>query len=92
MKHAFAPQNLEEGSRILLKSNPEVDFDAALGAATVASRYAFTEEVTSGKVAVGQFEPARVDRSRDVYTQYMQLKRKASGDELYTNDLLPERK
>ena len=92
MKHAFAAQNLEEGSRILLKSNPEVDFDAALGAATVASRYAFTEEVTSGKVAVGQFEPARVDRSRDVYTQYMQLKRKASCDELYTNDLLPERK
>jgi hypothetical protein len=59
---------------------------------TVASRYAMTEEITSGKVAVGQFEPARVDRSRDVYTEYMQLKRRVPGDELYTNDLLTERK
>jgi hypothetical protein len=48
--------------------------------------------VTSGAVAAGQFEPARVDRSRDVYTQYMQLKRKVPGEELYTNDFLPERK
>ena len=92
MKHAFAKENLEEGARILLKSNPEVDLDAAVGAATVASRYSMTDEVTSGKVAVGQFEPARVDRSRDVYTEYMQLKRRVPGQDLYTNDLLPERK
>jgi NitT/TauT family transport system substrate-binding protein len=92
LKHAFARENLEEGAKILLKYNPEVDYDAALGAATVASRYAMTEEVTSGKVAVGQFEPARVDRSRDVYTEYMQLKRRVPAEELYTNGLLPERK
>lgn len=92
MNYAFAAQNLEEGARILIKSNPEVDLDAAVGAASVASRYAFTQEVTSGAVAAGQFEPARVDRSRDVYTQYMQLKRKVPGEELYTNDFLPERK
>lgn len=92
MKYAFAPEHHEEGARILLKYNPEVDFDAALGAAQVASRYAFTEEVVQGRVAVGQFEPDRVDRSRDVYTEYMQLKRRVPGAELYTNDLLPERK
>jgi NitT/TauT family transport system substrate-binding protein len=92
IRYAFAKETLEEGARILLKYNPEVDFDAALGAATVASRYALTEEITAGKVAIGQFEPARVDKSRDVYTEYMQLKRKVPGDELYTNDLLPERK
>lgn len=92
MRHAFAPQHHEEGARILLKYHPEVDFDAALGAAQVASRYAFTEEVTGGQVALGQFEAARVDRSRDVYTEYMQLKRRVAGAELYTNDLLPERK
>jgi NitT/TauT family transport system substrate-binding protein len=92
MKHAFAPENIEEGARILLKYNPEVDFDAAAGAAQVASRYAMTEEVVKGTVALGQFEPARVDRSRDVYTEYMQLKRRVPGTELYTNDLLPERK
>ncbi|HVQ77937.1 MAG TPA: ABC transporter substrate-binding protein [Candidatus Binatia bacterium] len=92
VRYAFARENLEEGARILLKYNPEVDFDAALGAATVASRYAMTEEVVSGAVAIGQLEPARVDTSRDVYTEYMQLKRRVPGDELYTNDLLPERK
>ncbi len=92
MKYAFAKEHWEEGARILVKSNPEVDLDAAVGAASVASRYAFTDEVTSGKVAVGQFEPARVERSRDVYTEYMQLKRKVAASDLYTNELLPERK
>lgn len=92
MKHAFAPANLEEGARILLQYHPEVDFDAAAGAAAVASRYAMTEEITTGQVALGQFEPARVEKSRDIYTEYMQLKRRVPAAELYTNDLLPERK
>lgn len=92
LRYAFAKDHLEEGARILLKYNPEVDFDAALGAATVASSYSMTEEVTSGKVGIGQFEPARVDKSRDVYTEYMQLKRRVPSTDLYTNDLLPDRK
>jgi NitT/TauT family transport system substrate-binding protein len=92
MTYAFASEHLGEGARILLKYNPEVDFDAAVGAATVASRYAMTEEITGGQVALGQFEPARVDKSRDIYTEYMQLKRRVPGPELYTNDLLPGRK
>jgi NitT/TauT family transport system substrate-binding protein len=92
LKYAFAKDNHAEGAKILLKFHPEVDYDAALGAAVVASSYSMTEEVTSGKVAIGQFEPARVDKSRDVYTEYMQLKKRVPGNELYTNDLLPERK
>ena len=92
IKHAFAKDNHAEGAKILLKFHPEVDYDAALGAAVVASTYALTEEVTSGKVAIGQFEPERVDRSRDVYTEYMQLKKRVAGADLYTNDLLPEKK
>jgi NitT/TauT family transport system substrate-binding protein len=92
MTYAFATEHLEEGARILLKYNPEVDFDAAVGAASVASRYAMTSEVTRGQVALGQFEPGRVDRSRDVYTEYMQLKRRVPGGDLYTNELLPERR
>jgi NitT/TauT family transport system substrate-binding protein len=92
IKHAFATEHHGEGAKILLKFHPEVDYDAALGAAMVASTYTLTEEVTSGKVAIGQFEPARVDRSRDVYTEYMQLKKRVAGADLYTNDLLPERK
>jgi NitT/TauT family transport system substrate-binding protein len=92
IRYAFAREHLEEGARILLKYNPEVDLDAAVGAATVASGYSMTEEVTGGRVAIGQFEPARIDKSRDVYTEYMQLKRRVPSGDLYTNELLPERK
>lgn len=92
MKYAFANQNIEEGAKIIVKINPEVDLEAAVGAAQVASRYSMTPEVTSGKVAVGQFEPDRVERSRDIYTKYLDLKKKVTPEELYTNDLLPEKK
>ena len=76
----------------LIKSHPEVDKDGALGAAQVATRFVYADEVTSGKVAVGQFEPARVEKTRDLYTQYLELKRKVALEEIYTNDLLPEKK
>lgn len=92
LKYAFDPKNIEEGARILVKSNPEVDLDAAIGAAKVASTYSVTEEVASGKVAVGQFERDRVEKSRDIYTEYLKLKRRVPAEELYTNDLLPERR
>ena len=92
MKHAFAPQNIEEGAKIVVKFNPEVDLEAATGAAQIASRYSFTEEVISGKVAVGQFEPIRVEKSIGVYTQYLNLKKKVSPEAVYTNDFLPENK
>jgi hypothetical protein len=69
-----------------------VDPDGALGAAQVASRFVYAEEVTSGKVAVGQFEAARIEKTRDLYTQYLELKRKVALEEIYTNDLLPEKK
>jgi NitT/TauT family transport system substrate-binding protein len=92
MKYVFGNRNFEEGAKCLVKYNPEVDLEAATGASQVASRYSFTEEVTSGKVAVGQFEPARVEKSRDIYTKYLNLKRKVPGEETYTNDLLPEKK
>ena len=92
MKYAFAPQNIEEGAKVVVKFNPEVDLEAATGAAQVASRYSFTEEVTSGKVAVGQFEPARVEKSIGIYTQYLNLKKKIYPEVIYTNDLLPENK
>ena len=65
---------------------------ARSGAAQVATRFVYADEVTSGKVAVGQFEPARVEKTRDLYTQYLELKRKVALEEIYTNDLLPEKK
>jgi hypothetical protein len=63
-----------------------------VGAAQVATRFVYAEEVISGKVAVGQFEAPRLEKTRDTYTQYLELKRKVALEELYTNDLLPDRK
>jgi NitT/TauT family transport system substrate-binding protein len=90
--YAFRAKHYDEGVGYLVKHHPEVDADGALGAAQVATRFVFAEEVTTGKVAVGQFEPARLEKTRDTYTQYLELKRKVALEELYTNDLLPERK
>jgi hypothetical protein len=57
--YAFRNKRFEEGVGYVVKSHPEVDPDGAMGAAQVGARFVYAEEVTSGKVAVGQFEPAR---------------------------------
>jgi len=90
--YAFRNKHYDEGVGYLVKHHPEVDPDGALGAAQVATRFVYAEEVTSGKVAVGQFEAPRLEKTRDTYTQYLELKRKVALEELYTNDLLPDRK
>ena len=90
--YAFRAKHFEEGVGYVVKHHPEVDPDGALGAAQVGARFVYAEEVTSGKVAVGQFEVARLEKTRDLYTQYLELKRKVGLEEIYTNDLLPEKK
>src|SRR5438552_4186963 len=90
--YAFHDKHFEEGVGYVVKHHPEVDPDGALGAAQVAARFVYAEEVTSGKMALGQFEPARIEKTRDTYTQYLELKRKVPLEEIYTNDLLPEKK
>ena len=43
-------------------------------------------------MAVGQFDPARLEKTRDTYTEYLKLQRKVPLDEVYTNDLVPAKK
>ncbi len=90
--YAFRGKHFDEGVGYVVKHHPEVDPDGAVGAAQVGARFVYAEEVTSGKVAVGQFETARMEKTRDLYTQYLELERKVSLEETYTNDLLPEKK
>src|SRR5438876_699292 len=90
--YAFRGKHFDEGVGDVLKHHPEVDPEGAIGAAQVAARFVYAEEVTSGKVAVGRFEPGRLEKTRDTYTQYLELKRKVPLEEIYTNDLLPEKK
>src|SRR5205823_14509694 len=91
-RSAFRQKHFDEGVGYVLKHHPEVDPDGALGAAQVAARFVYAEEVTAGKAAVGQFEAARLEKTRDTYTQYLELKRRVPLEEIYTNDLLPEKK
>ena len=91
-EYGFRDKHYDEGVGYVVKYHPEVDPGGAVGAAQVATRFVFASEVTGGRMAVGQFDPAQLDRTRDTYTQYLELKRKVPVEELYTNDLLPARK
>jgi NitT/TauT family transport system substrate-binding protein len=90
--YAFRQKHFDEGVGYVVKSHPEVDPEGAVGAAQVGARFVYASEVTSGKMAVGQFDPAQLEKTRDLYTQYLELKRKVGLAEIYTNDLLPAKK
>lgn len=90
--YAFRQKHFDEGVGYVVKSHPEVDSEGAVGAAQVGARFVYASEVTSGKMAVGQFDPAQLEKTRDLYTQYLELKRKVGLEEIYTNDLLPAKK
>ena len=90
IEYAFDPNNIEEGARYVVAENPVVDVDAAIGAAKVAASLSLTDEVKTGKVALGQFEPDRVKFTRDIATKYLGLKGSVEVSDLYTNALLPE--
>src|SRR5215469_11260159 len=90
--YAFRDKHFDEGVGYVVKYHPEVDPDGALGAAQVGARFVYAEEVVSGRVAVGLFESARLEKTRELYTQYLELKRKVPLDEIYTNDLVPAKK
>ena len=90
--YAFRQKHFDEGVGYVVKAHPEVDPEGAVGAAQVGARFVYASEVTSGKMAVGQFDPAQLEKTRDLYTQYLELKRKVGLEEIYTNDLLPARK
>ena len=96
MKYAWSKENIAEGAAALIEATPEIntkaDLDIAIETARISAQYGLTDEITSGAVAVGQFEPARTELSRDVFSKYLGLKRSVPVDEIYTNDLLPEKK
>ena len=90
--YAFRQKHFDEGVGYVVKAHPEVDLEGAVRAAQVGARFVYASEVTSGKMAVGQFDPVQLEKTRDLYTQYLELKRKVGLEEIYTNDLLPAKK
>ncbi|CAN5243405.1 ABC transporter substrate-binding protein [soil metagenome] len=89
MKYAFTEGNFEECAKYVVAENPVIDLEGATGAVKAAAGLSNTDEIKSGSVAVGQFEPARVQTSRDVTVKYLQLKGQVEVSDLFTNALLP---
>jgi NitT/TauT family transport system substrate-binding protein len=92
IEYTWAKPNAREGAQAVVKFNSIVDIDGATGASEVAAALAIDDEIKSGKYAIGQADPARVDRIRDMYVKFLSLKRSPSGDEIFTNALLPATK
>ena len=90
IEYVFGQGRHEEAGQVVRRYNPEVDLNAAVGAARIAATYAVTQEILDGSAAVGQFERDRTGRSRDVYVEFLSLSRVVDIEELYTNELLPE--
>src|SRR5262245_7980581 len=59
-EYGFRDKHYDEGVGYVVKYHPEVDPGGAVGAAQVATRFVFASEVTGGKMAVGQFDPAQL--------------------------------
>ena len=91
MDYVFAEGNFEEGVEAVLKSNPQIELASAIGAAEVAAKFAYSDQVKSGELAPGEFEPERIERSRDIYTKFLKLPKVVEADLLYTNELLPSK-
>lgn len=81
-------ENMESAVTKIIELNPEVDYDAVLGAAQIYQDYVLTEEIANGDVDWGEWEPERVEDSRDTYVEYLDLNRVVDIDDLYTNDIV----
>lgn len=92
LNYCFGEGRHEECAKNVVDANPVVDMVAAVGASQVAGSLSFTPEVKGGKMAVGQIEPERIKMTRDIAVEYLKLKKTPALEELFTNDLLPEKK
>ncbi len=88
----YNAKNNVECAKNVMDANPVVEKVAAEGASEVAARFVYTDDIRQGKAAIGQFDPARVKSSLEVFTKYLNLKKPVPVEALYTNDLLPAKK
>lgn len=89
IEYTWQKSNSREGAEAVVKLNPIVELEGAVGAAEVAGALAIDEDIRRGRFAIGQADPVRVDRMRDMYVQFLNLKRSPARDEIFTNSLLP---
>lgn len=81
-------EHAQEASQAIKDRFPQVSYDAVLGETALFEPYFMTDEVVSGTVELGHFEPERVQLTRDVFVQYLELGDVATED-LYSERVLP---
>jgi NitT/TauT family transport system substrate-binding protein len=85
LAHAF--ENPDEAAQILNRNHPQIPVDVARAETIAVRELAVTPETkTKG---LGWVDPARVQKTIDVMTAALELKRKVSVDEVYAPGFLP---
>lgn len=86
MAYAFA--HPDEAIAILRKSNPEVGADTAMDELVTLKEMETTPALQ--KSGLGTIDAARLEKTRDIVTEALSLKRKVSVDDLYAPGFLPK--
>lgn len=89
MEDVFVNGNYDVAADAVMQSNPELDPEAVVGAMETAARFAVTDEVSGGELAIGEFSPARVENTVTQYQKLLDITGDVAVEDLYTNELLP---
>lgn len=92
VKYTWQDGNAREAAQAVLKYNPVAEMESTIGAVEACAPLAINKDITSGNFAIGQFDPKRIESSRDMFVKFLKLKRSPPKEELFTNALLPELK
>jgi NitT/TauT family transport system substrate-binding protein len=80
---------LDEAAAAMKRAIPDGSEEIFRHGIEIAEPYIVTEEVVQGAVSWGEFEADRMEETRDLYTDALDLQREVVVDDIYTNDLLP---
>jgi NitT/TauT family transport system substrate-binding protein len=83
---AYAFENPDEAARIMNKHHPQVDVDVARAEILAVKTLAVTPDTQ--KHGLGYVDPARVQKTIDIITPALELKRKVTVDEVYAPGFL----
>jgi len=85
---AYALAHPEEAVAALRKSNPEVGADTAMDELMTLKE--METSPTLRKAGLGTIDIARLEKTRDIVTEALSLKRKVSVDDFYAPGFLPK--
>jgi NitT/TauT family transport system substrate-binding protein len=84
---AYAFDHPEEAIAIMRKTNPEVAADSATDELVAMREIETTDEIQ--RVGLGHIDRTRMEKTRDIITSALSLKRSVPLEEIYSADFLP---